>query len=75
MVMSRLPFCTCKDTDCPLNPVNHDRGCDLCVAKCLRKREIPSCFFHLAGPLPDGWEDYSFEGFARLTAEKEKKSE
>ena len=22
-------FCTCGDTSCPLNPVNHDLGCTL----------------------------------------------
>lgn len=39
------PFCTCTDHACPMNPVNHDRGCSLCIAKCLKEDEIPSCFF------------------------------
>ena len=39
-------FCTCKDTKCPLNPVNHDKGCSLCISKCLHDGEIPSCFFN-----------------------------
>lgn len=29
-------FCTCKDTKCPLHPVNHDHGCTLCIAKNLK---------------------------------------
>ncbi len=32
--MPKLPFCTCTDYECHLNPANHERGCDLCVAKC-----------------------------------------
>ncbi len=39
-------FCTCKDTKCPLNPVNHEKGCSLCINKCLKAGEIPSCFFN-----------------------------
>ena len=27
-----VAFCTCRDTKCPLNPVNHDRGCTPCRA-------------------------------------------
>ena len=39
-------FCTCADYSCPLNPANHDKGCDLCIQKCLKLGEIPSCFFN-----------------------------
>ena len=39
-------YCTCTDTRCPCHPVNHNRGCDLCIQKNLRQKEIPSCFFH-----------------------------
>ena len=45
MPQCSAPFCTCKDKKCPLNPMNHDRGCTLCIAKCLKDGEIPSCFF------------------------------
>lgn len=41
------PFCTCKDLKCPFHPSNHDRGCALCIAKNLKEREIPSCFFNM----------------------------
>ena len=60
-----IKFCTCTDTDCTFNPVNHDQGCTPCIAKNLKEREIPSCFFHLAGgekPTPD----WHFEDFAAL---------
>lgn len=41
----KLSFCTCEDTNCPLHPSNHDKGCNLCIAKNLKKGEIPTCFF------------------------------
>ncbi len=68
--MATLPFCTCGDHKCPLNPVNHDRGCDFCVAKCLKENEIPSCFFKKVSSDLTGHEDWSFEGFAKLTLNK-----
>ncbi len=66
--MNNLPFCTCADHDCPLHPVNHERGCDFCVAKCLKEKEIPSCFFRAASPDLQGHTDWSFAGFAALMA-------
>ena len=64
--MSKPPFCTCTDHECPLNPVNHDRGCDFCVAKCLQKGEIPSCFFHKVSDDLTGHTDWTYAGFAKL---------
>ena len=60
-----VPFCTCEDTSCPCHPVNHDTGCMLCIAKNLREREIPTCFFKTAGgkKVTDGWH---FEDFAAM---------
>ena len=46
---SSAPFCTCDKFKCPLHPVNHDKGCTLCIAKNLRAREIPNCYFDLLG--------------------------
>lgn len=57
-------FCTCKDHNCPLNPVNHEKGCAPCISKCLNLREIPSCFFHLVEET-HGTEGYGFEDFAK----------
>lgn len=31
--MTAKEFCTCTDHKCPLNPINHDRGCELCIKK------------------------------------------
>ena len=58
-------FCTCKDTACPLHPANHDKGCSLCIAKNIKKKEIPSCLFNAANGYPSK-EGYSFEAFAKL---------
>lgn len=57
-------FCTCKDLDCPLNPANHDKGCTPCISKNLKLREIPSCFFNMAGGT-EGLDSFYFEDFAR----------
>ena len=68
--MTKVPFCTCSDTSCPFHPTNHDQGCAPCIAKNLKEREIPSCFFHsIDRPKPtDGWH---YEDFAALVeAEK-----
>ncbi len=43
--MEAKDFCTCGDYKCPNNPVNHEKGCTLCVLKCLKANEIPTCFF------------------------------
>lgn len=57
--------CTCPNKDCAFHPDHHSRGCTLCVAKNLRNRQIPSCFFQAVAP--DGAKDgYQFEDFARL---------
>ncbi|MBQ7719652.1 MAG: hypothetical protein IJT56_03625 [Clostridia bacterium] len=64
-------FCTCGDTSCPLNPVNHDLGCAPCVAKNLRLGEIPTCFFNAVGhEKPTG--GWSAKDFARLIEAAEK---
>jgi hypothetical protein len=57
-------FCACGDSACPLNPRNHDKGCDLCIRKCLGAGEIPSCFFLAVSPDLSGRTDYSYRGFA-----------
>ena len=62
-------FCTCRDTKCPFNPVNHDKGCTMCVAKSLSRGEIPSCFFNKADPERTNTE-YFFEDFARVVMSK-----
>ena len=62
---NEVPFCTCPDTSCPFNPVNHDKGCTPCIAKNLRQGEIPSCFFRaIDHPKPTG--NWHYEDFAAL---------
>ena len=64
------PFCTCTDHKCPMHPVNHEKGCAPCIAKNLRLKEIPSCFFNKLGmdKKPDA---YYFEDFARAVLRDE----
>ena len=58
-------FCTCTDYKCPCHPINHDQGCNLCILKNLKQKEIPSCFFHdidCEKPTPDWY----YQDFAAL---------
>ena len=58
------PFCTCTDLTCPLHPTKHDKGCAPCIAKNLKQKEIPSCFFNKVSPnKKEG--SYFFEDFAK----------
>ncbi len=58
-------FCTCRDTSCPLHPTNHDQGCDLCIQKNLKLKEIPSCFFNDVGSANET-EEYHYIDFAKM---------
>ena len=60
---SLSPFCTCADSACPMHPSNHDRGCAPCIAKNLKMREIPSCFFNSLGT-ETGRGSFFYEDFA-----------
>lgn len=57
-------FCSCKNTDCPLHPAKHDKGCAPCIQKNLRLKEIPNCFFDLLEGA-ESREGDSFEHFAQ----------
>ena len=61
----RVPFCSCTDTGCPFHPTNHEQGCTPCIAKNLKEKEIPTCFFKdVGGEKPtEGWH---YEDFAAL---------
>ena len=58
--------CPCDNSSCEFNPVNHDKGCDLCIASSVEDREIPKCFFQVAGGDIGSIEDWSFENFANI---------
>ena len=62
-------FCTCTYLDCESHPANHDQGCDLCMAKNLKTKEIPECMFHLLGK-DDQRKGYDYAEFARLVQMK-----
>jgi len=64
-------FCTCRDLDCKLHPVNHDRGCDLCVRKNLQRGEIPSCFFRLVQDDLSGLKEFTMDSFVRFYLENQ----
>lgn len=66
-------FCPCNDRACPLHPLNHNEGCSLCIAKNIRKREIPSCFFNAQNGYPSK-NGYSFEAFAELVLSNKKEN-
>ena len=59
------PFCTCKNTTCPLHPMNHTRGCTPCISKNLRQNELPNCFFNKV-PGSEQRTGDSFADFAEL---------
>lgn len=62
-------FCTCDDLTCVLNPNNPERpapGCDPCIRKNLKAREIPSCFFLLVNEDMTGLEDFTIDGFVEF---------
>lgn len=58
------PFCTCQNRNCPLHPTKHNKGCAPCIRKNLRLKEVPNCFFNLAGHAGTRAGD-SFEDFAK----------
>lgn len=68
------PVCTCEHSICPYHPTNHDLGCGPCIAKNQQRREIPACFFNLAGGGQVTTESgtYFFEDFAALVARRAK---
>lgn len=62
----KLSFCTCEDTNCPLHPSNHDKGCNLCIAKNLKKGEIPTCFFKKINPDISEIKNFTIEDFVNF---------
>lgn len=63
-------FCSCKNTDCPLHPTKHDKGCAPCIAKNLKLHEVPNCFFNLLKDSDSRTGD-SFEDFAKTVLKEE----
>lgn len=61
--MENQHFCTCGDLSCPLNPRKNAHGCDLCIQKNLKLREIPSCFFKLVNEDISELKAFTIESF------------
>ncbi|MBS1369598.1 MAG: hypothetical protein HPZ91_06535 [Lentisphaeria bacterium] len=57
-------FCTCRYLDCTLHPTKHDKGCAPCIAKNLKAKEMPGCFFNLLPGAESRTAD-TFEEFAK----------
>lgn len=62
-------FCTCPDTECPFNPVNHDQGCTPCMEHNIELGEMPSCLINKAG-LERRREGYDIEEYSRCVVAK-----
>ena len=65
-------YCTCRDRACPMNPVNHDKGCTPCINKNLALGRIPNCFFNKVTDDLDSVDSFTIEGFA-AEVERQKK--
>lgn len=58
--------CSCNDTKCKFHPKNHNYGCDLCIQKNLKVKEIPSCFFKLYIDDLSKIHDFSIDSFVKF---------
>jgi len=56
-------FCTCPDFTCKLNPHNGAKGCDPCIKKNLKAREMPTCFFKLINEDISHVKEFTIESF------------
>lgn len=62
----KTTFCTCLDRKCPLHPANHANGCNPCIAKNLKKGEIPTCFFKKVNPDISALKEFTVESFVNF---------
>jgi len=56
-------FCTCTDFKCKFHPNNHSNGCDPCIQKNLKLKELPNCMFKQINKDISGVKDFSIKGF------------
>lgn len=59
-------FCTCPVTRCPRHPLNHDKGCDLCIKDNILKKKMPACMFVSVNKDVSSVTDYSIKGFVEF---------
>lgn len=62
-------FCTCPVQSCGNHPVHHDMGCDLCIKKNLKQKEIPACFFLKVSENVEHLTDFTFDSFVSFYRE------
>ena len=68
--MDSEPFCTCTNLTCKLHPNNHSKGCDPCIQKNLKLRELPNCMFKLINEDISEVKDSTVEGFVDFYKKK-----
>lgn len=56
-------FCPCPDETCANHPARHGEGCDACIRKNLKTREMPACFFMAVSPEVGQLTSFTFESF------------
>lgn len=59
-------FCSCDKTSCKFHPANHDKGCDLCIEKNLKRGEIPTCFFQAVNKDISSVKNFTMQGFVEF---------
>lgn len=70
--MNKDHFCTCKDYSCKLHPKNHNLGCDPCIKKNLKNKEIPSCFFRNINDNLSEQKSFKYKDFSDFVIKNEK---
>lgn len=68
-------FCTCPTTKCPHHPENHTEGCDRCIQKNLKKKEMPTCFFQAVDEDFSSVKEFSIKGFVEFYLQRQEPSE
>lgn len=61
-----INYCKCDNLTCPLHPTNHIQGCNLCIKKNLKKKEIPTCFFKIINEDISGVEEFTLKEFVNF---------
>lgn len=70
--MANTHFCTCTEYNCPHHPENHQKGCDSCIQKNLKRGEIPSCFFNQIDGDTSELKEYTVDSFVKFYLKNKK---
>ena len=66
--MTSEHFCTCFVLSCEHHPSRHEQGCDSCIQKNLRDKEIPACFWISIGGDLSNEKEFTYERFAEYVS-------